>query len=343
MSADHQSDSFTRTFRPISLEHPKVLLPLANVPMIEYTLEMLANAKVKEIIVVCCWHASQVAAYVRSSRWNASRDPVVRIESFPHADSAGDALRDLAIRQIVQSDPFILISGDVVSNIRLEPILRAHEARPDKSKVVMTMVLRKCPPGHHLRNLDDDLVVVLDKDTRQILMYETDQGEDDGEGELAVIVGDAQLFKDHAGGVEIRRDYLDCYIDICSPEVLNLLQGEFHNDLRLDFVRKEVANRELDRVFYAHEIVNPNDYAARVHGLRSYDRVTKDVLGRWLYPLVPDNNWSRADGTCWFTRGFVYRESGVLVDRTAKIGRCARSRAVLPELTQRARRGRDGE
>ena len=31
-------DSFTRTFRPISLEHPKVLLPLANVPMIEYTL-----------------------------------------------------------------------------------------------------------------------------------------------------------------------------------------------------------------------------------------------------------------------------------------------------------------
>ncbi|RLN97989.1 hypothetical protein BBJ28_00021896, partial [Nothophytophthora sp. Chile5] len=36
------ADSFTETFRPITLELPKVLLPLANVPMLEYSLEFLA-------------------------------------------------------------------------------------------------------------------------------------------------------------------------------------------------------------------------------------------------------------------------------------------------------------
>jgi translation initiation factor eIF-2B subunit epsilon len=43
------ADSFTQRFRPISVERPKMLLPLVNVPMIEYTLEWLATNKVQEV------------------------------------------------------------------------------------------------------------------------------------------------------------------------------------------------------------------------------------------------------------------------------------------------------
>jgi translation initiation factor eIF-2B subunit epsilon len=43
------ADSFTQRFRPITIERPKVLLPLVNVPMIEYTLEWLAMNKVQEV------------------------------------------------------------------------------------------------------------------------------------------------------------------------------------------------------------------------------------------------------------------------------------------------------
>ncbi|OBZ71354.1 hypothetical protein A0H81_08595 [Grifola frondosa] len=31
-------------------------------------------------------------------------------------------------------------------------------------------------------------------------------------------------------------------------------------------------------------------YAARVTGTRSYDAVSEDILSRWMFPLVPDNN-----------------------------------------------------
>jgi translation initiation factor eIF-2B subunit epsilon len=48
------ADSFTQSFRPISLEHPKVLIPLVNVAMIEYTLEWLAMSKVEEVRVPSC-------------------------------------------------------------------------------------------------------------------------------------------------------------------------------------------------------------------------------------------------------------------------------------------------
>ena len=68
------ADSFTKTFRPITLEQPKVLLPLANVPMIEYTLEFLAEAGVAEVFVFCCSHCEKVVEYIANSRW-AKRVP----------------------------------------------------------------------------------------------------------------------------------------------------------------------------------------------------------------------------------------------------------------------------
>lgn len=46
------ADSFTSTFRPVSIHTPKVLIPLVNVPMIEYTLEFLAQNGVEEVSLI---------------------------------------------------------------------------------------------------------------------------------------------------------------------------------------------------------------------------------------------------------------------------------------------------
>lgn len=40
------------------------LLPLANVPLIEYTFEFLAVAGVQETFVFCKSHAEQIRAYI---------------------------------------------------------------------------------------------------------------------------------------------------------------------------------------------------------------------------------------------------------------------------------------
>mgnify|MGYP002633976622 CR=1 FL=1 len=44
------ADSFTKTFRPLTIETPKVLLPLVNTPMLFYTVEFLAAAGVEEVV-----------------------------------------------------------------------------------------------------------------------------------------------------------------------------------------------------------------------------------------------------------------------------------------------------
>jgi NDP-sugar pyrophosphorylase family protein len=61
------ADSFTSTFRPISLEVPKVLFPLGNAPMLSYSLEFLASNDVKQVFIFCINHPEQIRKYVESS------------------------------------------------------------------------------------------------------------------------------------------------------------------------------------------------------------------------------------------------------------------------------------
>ena len=48
-----------QNFRPVTVECPKVLLPLVNARMIDYTLEWLVAGGVEEVCTMqaCCAHA----------------------------------------------------------------------------------------------------------------------------------------------------------------------------------------------------------------------------------------------------------------------------------------------
>ena len=54
------ADSFNVRFAPLTGGRPRALLPLVNVPLLEYTLEFLAAGGVQQIIVFCCSRADQV-------------------------------------------------------------------------------------------------------------------------------------------------------------------------------------------------------------------------------------------------------------------------------------------
>lgn len=54
------ADSYNHHFQPLTLQRPRCLLPLCNVPLLEWTLESLAIAGVKEVIVFCTTKAEMV-------------------------------------------------------------------------------------------------------------------------------------------------------------------------------------------------------------------------------------------------------------------------------------------
>nr|CAN79709.1 hypothetical protein VITISV_009621 [Vitis vinifera] len=240
------ADSFAQKFRPITLERPKVLLPLVNVPMIDYTLAWLESAGIEEVFVFCCAHSKQVINYLENSHWvSLPHFEVTTIESH-NSVSAGDALRLIYERHVIHGD-FVLITGDTVSNMSLTQALQEHKDRRKKdNNAVMTMVIKRSKPSlitHQSRLGTDELFMAIDPHTKQLLYYEDKA--DHLKGTLSL---EKMLLADNPS-ISLHNDKQDCYIDICSPEVLSIFTDNFdYQHLRRHFIKGLL----VDDVCFAH-------------------------------------------------------------------------------------------
>ena len=275
------ADSFNFRFLPITIENPRALLPLVNRPLIDYTVEFLAVAGVQEIFVFCCAHAEKIKTHLEASRWMKPTSPVkLRIIISEDCPSVGDALRDIDSQSLIRSD-FVLVSGDLVSNMELKEVIERHKEMRKKDKLlVMTCVYKKANPNHRTRSSEDDILIVTNATDGRLLFCEKPSGKK----KMAIPVS---IF-DENPDVELHYDVLDCHVSICSPNVAQLFSDNFDYQTRHHFIRGVLVSEEItgDRI-YSHFI--SDQYAARVSNLRTYDAISKDVIHRWVYPLVPDN------------------------------------------------------
>uniref|UniRef100_A0A8C9RR24 Translation initiation factor eIF2B subunit epsilon n=1 Tax=Scleropages formosus TaxID=113540 RepID=A0A8C9RR24_SCLFO len=300
------ADSFNRRFFPISKDQPRALLPLANVAMIDYTLEFLTSTGVQETFVFCCWMSNKIKEHLLKSKWCRPTSPnVVRIITSDLYRSLGDVLRDVDAKALVRSD-FILVYGDVVSNIDVTQALQEHRQRrkAEKNISVMTMIFKQSSPGHKSRCEEDDIIVAMDSKTKRVLHYQRTQG-------LKKLQFPMNIFHSVSDEFEIRYDLLDCHISICSPQVAELFTDNFDYQTRNDFVRGILVNEEIlgNQI---HLYVTMDGYGARVSNLLMYDAVSSDMVRRWIYPLTPEANFTDRKGQeCTHSRHNVYRGAGV--------------------------------
>ncbi|KAB8293026.1 hypothetical protein EYC80_007388 [Monilinia laxa] len=314
------ADSFETRFNPFTLDTPRCLLPLANTPLIEYTLEFLAMSGVADIYIYCGAHTEAVEEYLQNSKWDPQSSPsspfskLMIVKTTAH--SVGDAMRDLDARNWITGD-FLLVHGDLVSNLPIDAALAAHRARRYANKnAIMTMVLRSGGLGDH-RTKSNGItpVFVLDPTQNRCLHYE-EMNPLQSNKYLSL---DPDLLSENSE-IEIRTDFIDCGIDICTPDVLALWAESFDYEVpRRHFLHGVLKDYELNGKTIHTEIVTDH-YAARAFNLQAYEAITKDVLGRWTYPLVPDSNLV-AGQTYKFQRGGFCKENGVILARTCKIGK----------------------
>ena len=237
---------------------------------------------VDEVLVVCVNLAQQIYRYLKASkRWNCvagadaerpslkelspevSPTPLIRIISDQSIANAGDSLRELDQLNILTSDPFILVSGDVIANLDLKPILKHFKELSKKDRsTCMISVFKQANRGHATRELLQDVAVTLNEDTKQILGFDTSHRK------LGVSMH-RDLFKKHPR-VSFRYDLLDCGIDICSLQVCTDFASNYdYEDIHKDYLASEVHNVEVGLLYYAH-IVENNGYAARIRDLRTW-------------------------------------------------------------------------
>ncbi|KAF1985380.1 hypothetical protein K402DRAFT_413249 [Aulographum hederae CBS 113979] len=329
------ADPFETRFRPFTLERPRCLLPLANIPLIEYTFEFLANAGVEEVYIYCGAHQDQVEDYIKNqctktkiapsaeadgsenlSKWASPSSPFSHVEIIRStSDTVGDAMRALDQRNILVND-FILVYGDVVSNFPLEGALAAHRARKAADKhAVMTVVLREAGVAHRSKAQGTSPVFVIDPSKNRCLHYDHIlPGQ-----ESRYVNLDAELLSEHPE-IEVRTDLIDCGIDICTPD--SLAQWTEHFDYeapRRNYLKGVLEDYELNGLTIHTHIISDH-YAARVRNFQAYDSISKDILSRWTYPLCPDSNLLQGQ-TYQLQKGNMYKEDGVILARSCTVGR----------------------
>ncbi len=120
--------------KALTTSRPKPLIPVANVPLIEFAFQHVLAAGVQRLVVNTHWRAERYA------------------EFFPHADYRGAALtfRHEApevletaggiwnVRDLLGGEPFLVYNGDILTTLDLHAAIAAHEAAGSE----VTMVLR---------------------------------------------------------------------------------------------------------------------------------------------------------------------------------------------------------
>ncbi len=59
-------DSFQKKFKPVTVEKPKALFPLLNIPLLAYTVEFLTLNRVKEIFLATTSHKGQIQKFIKN-------------------------------------------------------------------------------------------------------------------------------------------------------------------------------------------------------------------------------------------------------------------------------------
>jgi translation initiation factor eIF-2B subunit epsilon len=277
------ADTFENKFAPFNLERPRCLLPLANTPLIEYTLEFLASVGVQEVYLYAGAHVDQVETYINASRWRLLSSPFKKFAFLRCvATSVGDVMRDLDQKHILAGD-FIVVSGDVVCDFPIGRALKKHKARREKDKnAIMTMLLRETESNPR-QSSHTSPTFVIDPIKDRCLHYE----ESASTAAFGLHV-DPEILK--TPELDIRQDLIDCRIDICTPDVLSLWSDNFDNQApRRDFLFGVLKDYELNGKT-VHTYVMQDHYAARIADLPTYAKISEDLITGAIQSMKIENN-----------------------------------------------------
>ena len=125
-----------KRLRPLTNVYPKVLLPVVNVPMIDRIIKLLEVHGVREIIINAHHHYQKIMDYLEEGNHFG-----IRMEIRIEKDILGTGGGIKNTQDFWDKDPFIVINGDILTDIDLGKVYKFHLKRNN----LITMVLHDFP------------------------------------------------------------------------------------------------------------------------------------------------------------------------------------------------------
>ncbi|MEH6467889.1 MAG: nucleotidyltransferase family protein [Porticoccus sp.] len=132
---------FGERLRPLTNDTPKPLLKIGTKPLIQYHVERLASAGVRELVINTSWLGDQIESFLGDgSRFGVSIAWSREVEPL---DTGGGIRRALPL---LGSDPFLVINGDIWTNYPLA--LLVEREWPEEIDAHLVLVPN---PEHNLK------------------------------------------------------------------------------------------------------------------------------------------------------------------------------------------------
>ncbi len=121
MKAIILAGGFGTRLRPLSCTRPKLLFPVADRPVVDWTLENLSNGDVDEVILAVNYMADVLERYLGEKRFG------MKITYSHEAKPLGTAgpLRN-AKHLLGEKDPFFVLNGDIISEVDYNLVHKEH-------------------------------------------------------------------------------------------------------------------------------------------------------------------------------------------------------------------------
>jgi len=117
---------------------PKSMVTVAGAPLLWYLLTWLeSQSPITRILLACGHRFEEIRDYISDGReWGK---PIVLIEEKTRLGRGGAIKNALRNRLVASEEPVVVINGDIITNLQLEPMITAHR----ESGAVVTLLISR--------------------------------------------------------------------------------------------------------------------------------------------------------------------------------------------------------
>ncbi len=148
---------FGTRIQPLTHSTPKPMLPIVNIPMMEHILEKLVDLGMREVVILLYYKPEVIKNHFGDgSKWGIKINYVL-----PDADYGTAGAVKMAAEYLKK--PFMIISGDLVTDFDLKKIFEFHEKKQSKLTITLTTVDNPLAFGIVIVNEDGVIEKFLEK------------------------------------------------------------------------------------------------------------------------------------------------------------------------------------
>jgi mannose-1-phosphate guanylyltransferase / phosphomannomutase len=158
MKAVIMAGGFGTRLRPLTMNIPKPMVPIVNIPIMHRIITLLKKNGITDIVALVYYQPDVIINYFKDGKDFGVNITYVKAEAdFGTAGSVKNA------ENFIGEDEFLVISGDVLTDIDLSKAIEYHHDKKSKATIVITRVKNPLPYGIVIVRDSGEIIRFLEK------------------------------------------------------------------------------------------------------------------------------------------------------------------------------------